>query len=814
MTPPEGLAAEAEALDFAAEVAGLVLTTLGLRSFEPPERALLVEALARRTGLAPERIAALPELSTVARAAKAPSAAELQVFVEYFGRRVGPTPGPDAPQPSLADFAGRHGDDATLLLCGLLIGASRVDDHTSGAEFGRLLIAARELGIDGTLFLAIHQRAPGAPGPHETRLALGTRPIIVGRDSACDVVLPHPSVGPVHAELVPAGAGWRVVSRHPRPTTVQGAGAASAPVAPGTVIGIGAYDLRLDGRHLVVAPPRPISILTVRGLCRRHGDRDLLADVSFTAFTGELIALVGPSGSGKSTLLDAISGVFPAESGQVLLDGQPLHELVQRDPSLVGQVPQDDLVLPELTVEECLRFAGRFRAGERAPAEEIDARVERVLGELGLDRIRHSRVGDALRRGISGGQRKRVNLGQELMSPSTRVLFLDEPTSGLDPRAAADIVRLARRLADQGRIVFLVTHDLGAGMLAQVDQLMLLAPGGRLVWYGPPAEACESFGVSVPGEIFDRLGDSTPEQWHARFRQTAAARTYVRLRQSFPPLPTPRETAGTVTHRTALTAVVQRSLLVKARDRAGLLVMLLQPLLLAGVMAMVFRHATTPLLFMLTLSCLWLGMSGAVRELLSDRGLWLRERRVGAGVGAYLGGKSVVVAAITAAQCGALTAIVFASCGLASGQFSLGHLTMVAVLTGWAGMTLGLLVSAMVSSTEAAIGLLVLLLIPQIAFSGIVMPLSEVSAPARALSLVTVQRYALDAALRAGETVEYRNRTDWQRRPTAGDLFLYGLRPAGEPPTGHSSPRLALILSGLALLHLGAAAVFVARRRG
>ena len=100
--------------------------------------------------------------------------------------------------------------------------------------------------------------------------------------------------------------------------------------------------------------------------------------------------------------------------------------------------------------------------------------VDRVLVELDIDHIRHQRIGDAVRRGISGGQRKRVNLGQELISQSTKILFLDEPTSGLDPRASQDIVRLVRRLADRGRIVFLVTHDLTEQVVSQVNLLVIL----------------------------------------------------------------------------------------------------------------------------------------------------------------------------------------------------------------------------------------------------------------------------------------------------------------------------------------------------
>ena len=166
----------------------------------------------------------------------------------------------------------------------------------------------------------------------------------------------------------------------------------------------------------------------------------------------------------KTTLLNAINGVAPADSGRVMLNGHSFHKLLQEDRSLIGIVPQDDLVLPELTVEEALYYSGRLRLSADSTEEEIQRQVERVLQELDIMHIRSSRIGDALKRGISGGQRKRVNLGQELLSQNTKILFLDEPTSGLDPRASQEIVKLVRGLADRGRIVFLVTHDLTDGI--------------------------------------------------------------------------------------------------------------------------------------------------------------------------------------------------------------------------------------------------------------------------------------------------------------------------------------------------------------
>ena len=160
---------------------------------------------------------------------------------------------------------------------------------------------------------------------------------------------------------------------------------------------------------------RRLSMLSINHLKRSIGSIALLQDISFRVFSGEVIALVGPSGAGKTTLLNAINATAPADSGEVLLDGKDFHRLLQADRSLIGVVPQDDLVLPELTVEESLYYSGVCVFLWTSAREQIQKEVQRVLEELDIVHIRNQRIGDAINRGISGGQRKRVNLGQELI---------------------------------------------------------------------------------------------------------------------------------------------------------------------------------------------------------------------------------------------------------------------------------------------------------------------------------------------------------------------------------------------------------------
>ena len=271
-------------------------------------------------------------------------------------------------------------------------------------------------------------------------------------------------------------------------------------------------------------------------------------------------------------------------------------------------MPQDDLVLPELTVEEALYYSGRLRLSADSTEEEIQRQVERVLQELDIMHIRSSRIGDALKRGISGGQRKRVNLGQELLSQNTKILFLDEPTSGLDPRASQEIVKLVRGLADRGRIVFLVTHDLTDGIINQVDNLLAMVKGGKIAFFGKKNDALEFFQVPTTDKIFQQFGEDQAK-WASQFK----TRTDYNIRQlaidncevseSEPPIP-PRNVGRLATFKRQFTTLIERYFKVKLRDSTGMAVLALQPPFLAAVIWIVFQEEGVSVQRNLCCSCL------------------------------------------------------------------------------------------------------------------------------------------------------------------------------------------------------------------
>lgn len=724
----------------------------------------MADALRARTALEADEVDALLELALAPEHRVDVGDDEIRAFASRFGRAEGESLRAAVEEEmDLGAFAERYGTAESLLLLDALFAVCGRDGRIDSTEIGRLQRAATSLGVDPMLVGALFRKHDPRHAAGDFTVELeGKDEVLIGRSTVTDVTLPDPQVSLRQARLVRGSEGWRIVDLGSgRPTLIDGTPVASAPFGPDINVRIGPYRLTLDPEadRLTVFGTTSFSSLTVRGLDRtiqtRKQDIVLLDGVEFTVFSGEVIALVGPSGSGKTTLLSAIAGIAPPDSGDVLLDSDDFHRLLESDRSMVGIVPQEDVVHGELSVEESLRFAGRLRFPFDVKGETVQAEVNRVLTELGIDHIRNSRIGSALRRGISGGQRKRVNLGQELLTRTTRVLFLDEPTSGLDPQTAQDIVGQVRQLADDGRIVFIVTHDVSPAILSLVDHLMVLAPGGRLAWFGPPAEAIAYFGVNSADEIFSVLPDDTPQAWKERYRASPAWRTYVRTRQHLLGLEGVQRSDGKRprTRRSAFLqywTLTRRYAQVKLRDWTGTSVLLAQAPILGLAMVLVFANADKATMFMLVLSALWFGASASVRELISERSIWRREARVGLMLLPYMASKVTVLGLLVSLQCLVLTAVVWGGLQMWALEYSFPLLAAVAVSTGLVGMAMGLLVSALFGSSEAAVGTLPLLLIPQITFGGLLVSLKDMPMAAGLLVYGIVTRFSFEAAIKAG----------------------------------------------------------------
>jgi ABC-type multidrug transport system ATPase subunit len=240
-----------------------------------------------------------------------------------------------------------------------------------------------------------------------------------------------------------------------------------------------------------------------------------LRDVNLAEESGNLVALMGASGAGKSTLLHVLNGSEKPSAGQVLINGIDIHREPQRIEGVIGFVPQDDLLIEDLTVYQNLYYAAKLCFSTKSE-EEINELVMHVLEDLGLGESKDLKVGSPLHKTISGGQRKRLNIGLELLREPA-VLFCDEPTSGLSSRDSENIIDLLKELSLKGKLVFAVIHQPSSDIYKMFDKLLILDTGGFQIYYGNPVNAIVYFKRSInllnseEGECHE-CGNVNPEQ--------------------------------------------------------------------------------------------------------------------------------------------------------------------------------------------------------------------------------------------------------------------------------------------------------------
>ena len=563
---------------------------------------------------------------------------------------------------------------------------------------------------------------------------------VIGRDAgAARFHLDHPHVSRLHASL--AIEGGRVVltdlgsangtfvngRRLDRPTALD----------PGDRLDIGPFALRFDGLALVGRSRSNNVELAARGVGRAVRDRatgeplTLLEGVDLVVRPRDFVCILGPSGSGKSTLLAVLSGRMPPDAGAVTVNGADLHADFEALKGDIAVVPQRDLLHDSLALGAALRYTAELRLPPDLSRGEVEASVADILDVVGLAPKRSTPI-----RHLSGGQVKRASLANELVAGPS-LLFLDEVTSGLDEQTDREVMELFRQVADGGKTVVCVTHGL-ANVEATCHLVAILAAGGRLAFVGTPEEARAYFAIPRLGDVYRVLAGRTPGEWADRFRSSPEYRRHVADRLPHGARPGPHESSAAPGARRGHRGVRQawvltrRYLAIWRGDRAAVLAMLGQALLVGALLGLVFgdlggvadpaeRAARTAnLLLLVAVSCFWFGCNTAAKELVKERAIFRRERDFNLRVGAYLASKALVLTLIGVAQATVLYGIVRAWCGppgSAAGQW----LTLAALAL--AGTAAGLLISAVARSEEVATALVPIAVIPQIVLAGVIAPL-------------------------------------------------------------------------------------------
>jgi len=569
----------------------------------------------------------------------------------------------------------------------------------------------------------------GTREPAKVRNLEGAQILRIGRAPENDMVITDLRVSRNHAELRSAGGAYEIVDVGSRSGTyVNGQRVERAAIGPNDIIGIGPSTFHLVGDVLTEYVDTGAVSLSAHDLTVTVDKGKVLLDhVSFPLGEKCLVAVIGPSGSGKSTLLRALTGLRPADQGTVSYDGRDLYRDYAELRSRIGLVPQDDILHTQLTVRRALIYAAELRFPDDTRQHERKARVDEVLKELGLDHRRDNRIS-----ALSGGQRKRVSVALELLTKPS-LLFLDEPTSGLDPGLDKSVMQMLRGLADDGRTVAVVTHSVAN--LDICDRLLVMAPGGRIAYFGPPREALPFLGFDDWADVFQAF-DNPEIDWGSRYLQSPAHKKYVQdeLVQpvaqtgpvNFEPPPKPQSWPE------QLSTLIRRYIRSIVADPLFLGITVALPIIMGAVARVIpagdltssirgSQGGAANLLMILCIGGCLTGAANAVRELVKERPIYQRERAVGLSRSAYLTSKLLVLGVITIGQGIALTLVAMAGVSMRDkGVITtpLPELIVAVAVLSFCAMTMGLLISAVVKTSEMTMPLLVLTTLVQIVFCG------------------------------------------------------------------------------------------------
>ncbi len=418
-------------------------------------------------------------------------------------------------------------------------------------------------------------------------MPLPAKAMRIGRIPDNDLVLSDLNVSRHHAELrkSPAGSYEIVDLGSHNGTFVNGQRVTSQVLTEQDIVSIGSSTFRLTGGELRQFVDDGNITFTAQELVVKAGSKVLLDHVTFPIPEKCLLGVIGPSGAGKSTLLGALTGMRPATTGTVLYDNRDLYQNYNELRYRIGLVPQESVLHTQLTARRALQYSAELRFPADTKPAERDGRVDEVMGELGLARHANTRADR-----LSGGQLKRVNVAQELLTKPS-LLFLDEPTSGLDPGLDKSVMEQMRDLAHDGRTVIVVTHSVDN--LDTCDRLLVLVPGGRIAYYGPPEEGLAYFGQARWAEVFQAFERYPDRDWAGEYAASPAYAQYVLGQRPQPPqVQDGQELAATPPPQRRgafrqLGTLTRRYVRVIASDRGYLTFMVLLPVILGALISQV-----------------------------------------------------------------------------------------------------------------------------------------------------------------------------------------------------------------------------------
>lgn len=576
----------------------------------------------------------------------------------------------------------------------------------------------------------------------------GAKALTIGRGEECDITLDGLQISKRHAKIQLTGSG--VVIEDLGSTNgvfVNGERVGKRVLNFGDNVQIGLFSFQIDQHNrLLIYDTRSKTTVEAQAITYEVSGRltggkiRLLDEVSLSISPNDFVGIIGPSGSGKSTLLEVLNGVRRPASGTVSVNHVDLHRNFQSLKQAIGYVPQDDIIHRELTVYRTLYYVAKLRLSRDVSSKEISRILDEVLDVTGLAERRNTPVDQ-----LSGGQRKRVSIAVELITKPS-VIYLDEPTSGLDPAIERRVMELFRQIAESGRTVVMTTHSMEN--LQLFDKIVVLSRG-RCVYYGKPDEALRFFGVASFSEMFAMLdgqrsdrknidsaenitsADKIAQEWKQRYQSSRMFDDLVRK-----PLSEAKTVSGAAVSKRSRLGIfgsikqwftlTSRYTSVLFKNWSNLFILFAQAPIIA-LLTFFVMDGKLPrdfVYFVISLVAIWFGTSVAAREIIRERAVFRRERMFNLGLLPYLGSKLFVLGFIVFIQC-SLVFVPLKVLDLVGLMSMPGELLGIPqfwtmLLTAGVGISIGLLISAFVKTSEIATSIVPLILIPQILFSGLV----------------------------------------------------------------------------------------------
>jgi ABC-type multidrug transport system ATPase subunit len=603
---------------------------------------------------------------------------------------------------------------------------------------------------------------PGVLREPTSRVRIQSKVMRIGRRPDNEIVVKDLGVSKQHAELrlSPTGRYQIIDLGSHNGTFVNGTRINQAELNDNDIIAIGHATFRLIGGELIeyvddgraTFEAHELRVVVHDG----HKDKVLLDAITFPLAERSMMAVIGPAGAGKSTLLNALTGKRPATTGSVFYDFRDLYENYDELRHRIGLVPQESVTHDQLTAKTALGYAAELRFPSDTGEDERNQRVGEVLDELSMTNHKDTRIDR-----LSGGQKKRVNIGLELLTRPT-LLFLDEPTSPLDPHLKRDMFTQMRKMADpstdKGQSVIVITHDVESKLIDQCDRLIVLQPGGKMAYFGPPGDGLRYFGRDDWADVFQAFADEPERDFAAEFRGSPEFVKYVAtpisVRQQRLDAGRPEgEESPRPKQRSSLNQVftmARRYRRVMAADRVFLITTALMPILLGALV----RATPTQfgldnsipsggnvnaiqVLMILVMSSVLSGTALSIREFIKERDIYERERMAGLSASAYLFSKVIVLSVISILQSALVTLVGLAgrkvpSSGVVIPGTALIEIFVALAVLGVVSMLIGLAISTLVTKGDQTMPILVGVTMVQVALSGGLFPLSG-----KALSMIS-----------------------------------------------------------------------------